>query len=134
MNRMRMAVVGVGHLGKEHARILSASARRGTRRRGRRQPGPGRGRRPLPHDAFDSHYDLLDQVDAVAIVAPTLYHHPVARAFLERGVPVLVEKPVAATVAEADELVALARPRGPVPGRAHRAVQPGVRRTDHAGR
>src|SRR6266567_1816033 len=113
MNRIRMAVVGVGHLGKEHARILSglpevdlvgvadvnhAQAKVIADRCGA--------------EAFDSHHDLYDLVDAVSIAAPTLYHHMIARSFLERGIPILVEKPITTTLAQADELVEIAASRG----------------------
>jgi predicted dehydrogenase len=62
----------------------------------------------LGTEAFDTHEPLLDRVDAVSVVTPTVYHHAVAAAFLRRGVPVLVEKPVCRTVAEADDLIRLA--------------------------
>ena len=52
--------------------------------------------------------DLLGQVDAVSVAVPTKAHREVAGAFLARGIPTLVEKPLAATLAEAEELVALA--------------------------
>jgi predicted dehydrogenase len=113
MNRIRMAVVGVGHLGKEHARILSHfpdvelvgvadvnySQAQAVAERCRTQ-------------AFDTHEDLLDIADAVSIAAPTLFHHGIARAFLERGVPVLIEKPITTTLAQADELVEIAAAGG----------------------
>ena len=51
---------------------------------------------------------VLGQVDAAVIAVPTNLHHEVARAFLERGLHVLIEKPLAATLAEADDLVNLA--------------------------
>jgi predicted dehydrogenase len=51
---------------------------------------------------------VLDQVEAAVIAVPTHLHHAVARAFLERGRHVLIEKPLAATLAEADDLVNLA--------------------------
>jgi predicted dehydrogenase len=51
---------------------------------------------------------ILDRVDAAVIAVPTDRHHEVARACLERGVHVLVEKPIASTLEEADELVDLA--------------------------
>ena len=132
MNRIRMAVIGVGHLGKEHARILSASPDVELVGVADVEPGPGPGgRRPVRDRGVRDHDDLLDQVDAVSIAAPTLYHHAIARSFLERGIPVLVEKPITTTLAQADELVEIARrPGRPVPGRAHRAVQPGVRGAD----
>ncbi|MGL4423387.1 MAG: Gfo/Idh/MocA family oxidoreductase, partial [Gemmataceae bacterium] len=57
------------------------------------------------HDTFEN---LLDTVDAVSVVTPTIYHHHVASAFLRHGVPVLVEKPICRTVEEADDLIRLA--------------------------
>lgn len=113
MNRIRMAVVGVGHLGKEHARVLASfpdvelvgvadvnlAQARGIADRCRTR-------------AFDDHEDLFDLVDAVSIAAPTLYHHAISRSFLERGIPVLVEKPITTTLAQADELVEIAAAQG----------------------
>jgi predicted dehydrogenase len=113
MNRLRMAVVGVGHLGKEHARILAGlndvelvgvvdisaeQARLVAERCGT--------------TAYTDYLPLLDRVDAVVVAAPTIHHHAVATRILERGVPALVEKPIATTVAEADDLVRVARERG----------------------
>ncbi len=113
MNRIRMAVVGVGHLGKEHARILSTfpdvelvgvadvnwnQARAVAERCQTR--------------AFGDHEDLFDEVDAVSIAAPTLYHHAIARSFLKRDLAVLVEKPITTTLAQADELVEIADRQG----------------------
>ena len=51
-------------------------------------------------------------VDAVSIAVPTGAHHEVASVFLKAGVDVLLEKPIAATLAEADELIALAEAKG----------------------
>jgi predicted dehydrogenase len=55
---------------------------------------------------------LLDQVDAVTIVVPTPAHHKVAMAALARGKHVLIEKPIATTLAEADEMVTTAAAKG----------------------
>lgn len=55
---------------------------------------------------------LLGAVDAVTIVVPTIAHHEVAMVALERGRHVMIEKPLAATLAEADELLALAKRKG----------------------
>jgi predicted dehydrogenase len=110
MSRLRVAVIGVGHLGKEHARILaglpdvelvgvvdtSAEQAQAVATR-------------VGTQAFTDYRPLLDQVDAASIVVPTTAHYPVAHAFLKRGIPVLVEKPLAATVDEAEGLVELAR-------------------------
>jgi predicted dehydrogenase len=58
--------------------------------------------------AFADYREILGLVDAVSIVVPTQYHHEVAKAFLERGVHVLLEKPITTTIAEADELIGIA--------------------------
>src|SRR5689334_23769811 len=55
---------------------------------------------------------LLGRVDAVVVAVPTAQHLSVARPFLERGVHVLVEKPMATSLAEADEMIALAKETG----------------------
>ncbi len=62
--------------------------------------------------AVADYHDLLGAVDAVSIVTPTPAHFAIARDFLEAGAHVLVEKPVTETVAQARELVDLAREHG----------------------
>jgi predicted dehydrogenase len=115
MARLRMAVVGVGHLGKEHARILAGledvellgvvdvNAEQ-ARTIGAR----------LGVASYTDYRPLLDRVDAVSVVVPTSQHHAVAADFLRRGLPVLVEKPLAPTVEEAEALVELAERAGAV--------------------
>ncbi|HET7217597.1 MAG TPA: Gfo/Idh/MocA family oxidoreductase [Vicinamibacterales bacterium] len=110
---LRVAVVGVGHLGKHHARILAAlegasltavvdklperaaeiAAAHGTR-------------------ALSDSRELIGQVDAVTVAVPTELHREIALPFLERGIAVLVEKPMARSLAEADEMIAAARASG----------------------
>ena len=109
---LRIAVIGVGHLGKHHARILGGldgaqlvAVVDPDSERAAAAAGPG-------VRALASHTDLLGEVDAVTIATPTELHHDIARAFLERGVSVLVEKPIARTVAEADALIAAATAAG----------------------
>ncbi|MDH5632818.1 MAG: Gfo/Idh/MocA family oxidoreductase [Gammaproteobacteria bacterium] len=112
-DKLRVGVVGVGYLGKFHARIYSEmegvdlvgvvdsdaavaesiAAEYNTR-------------------AYTDFRDLLDKVDAVNIVVPTSYHLDVARPFLERGIHMLMEKPIATTVEEGEQLVALAEKAG----------------------
>ncbi len=112
---LRVGVVGVGALGRHHARVYAG----------------------LPHVALAGVHDvdaaraaeiaaqfgcgtfasvdaMAAAVDAVSVAVPTIEHHRVARAFLEAGVHVLVEKPMTATLAEADELIAVAGARGRV--------------------
>lgn len=60
-------------------------------------------------EALTDYRDLLERVDAVSIVVPTRWHFEIARAFLETGSHVLLEKPITTTVAQAQQLIDLAR-------------------------
>ena len=115
-DRLRAAVIGVGHLGRHHARILSAlegvqlvavvdtnSERAATAAATTGAP------------ALADFRDVLDgRVDAVSIAVPTELHRDIALPFLERGIAVLVEKPIARSLSEADELVSAAQRSGAV--------------------
>jgi predicted dehydrogenase len=110
---LRTAVVGVGHLGRLHARILSSLE--GSRLVAVVDTLPGRAAEiaaPIDARALTDYRELLDSVDAVSIAAPTELHKEIALAFLERGVAVLVEKPMARTLDEADAMIAAARKSG----------------------
>ncbi len=109
MKRLRVAVIGVGHLGKEHARILAglpdielvgvADVNHEQAHAIARKHGT---------QAFADTWPLLNLVDAATIVVPTSYHLAVASEFLKRGIPLLVEKPLARSSADARALVDLA--------------------------
>ena len=127
---LKLAVVGAGHLGRIHARLLAEMAdvelvgvvdpvAAGRAKRGRRLPAP----RPVPTTASCS------AASTRAVVAtPTRFHHAVALDFLRHGMPLLVEKPLAANLAEADELVAAAARHGVrAASRPHRTIQSGLR-------
>jgi predicted dehydrogenase len=113
---LRTAVVGVGHLGRQHARIHSDLAAAG-----------------LTQFAFVCDLDektahdiaserkvewstdwrkLIGSVDAVSLAVPTESHCEIACGLLEAGIHVLVEKPIARTLAEADEMIAAAAKSG----------------------
>ncbi len=62
--------------------------------------------------AFDSVESLVDACEALTIVVPTPAHYEVARTALERGRHLLIEKPLTATLAQADELLAIAERTG----------------------
>ena len=113
MTRPRVAVIGVGHLGKHHARILASlpdadfvAAVDLVAERAHAAVA-GTGAEPLTDAA-----GLLDRVDAVVIAVPTAAHVEVARPFLERGVHVLVEKPMTTTLEEADQMLRIAAASG----------------------
>jgi predicted dehydrogenase len=108
-----MAVVGVGHLGRHHARLLAAMD--SVELVGVVDIKPDRADEVASIcgvAAFTDARDVLDEVDAVSVAVPTVSHVEVAAPFIERRVPVLVEKPLAATVAEADALLDAAARHG----------------------
>jgi predicted dehydrogenase len=99
----------VGHLGRHHARILSTLpgvtlAAVVDTNRARADEIAAAHRTRAAYDARD----VIGQVDAVTVAVPTALHREIALPFLEAGVPALVEKPLARTVAEADALIATA--------------------------
>ncbi len=110
MESLRVAVVGVGHLGKEHARILKSMAdvELVAVVDANNDQAQAIGKK-LDCLAFTSHRPLLQLADAVVIAVPTVYHHNVAAEFLRSGIPTLVEKPLAATLEQAQDLVELSR-------------------------
>ena len=115
MTTLRMAVIGVGHLGQHHARILANTP--GVKLVGVVDANIDQARRIADKhnsEGYDRIEPLFDQVDAVSVVTPTSFHHSVAMEFLERRIPVLVEKPMCKTVAQADELIEVAK-RNAVP-------------------
>jgi predicted dehydrogenase len=107
---LRIAVIGVGHLGKHHARILSSLpgvelvAVVDTNRPRADEIAAACRTRAL-YDARD----LTGRVDAVTVAVPTELHRDIARPFLDARVSVLVEKPLARSLDEADDLIAASR-------------------------
>src|SRR5690606_33811067 len=104
--RVRVAVIGVGHLGKHHARIYhenipeadlvcvvdsDAEAARAVADQ-------------YGIEWRDSYYELPEGIQAVSVVTPTEIHHEITRALLARGLHVMVEKPIALTVEQAEEM------------------------------
>jgi predicted dehydrogenase len=112
---LRIAVIGVGALGRHHARILSALpgaslvAVVDTNRARADEIAAAHGTRPL-YEAGG----LRGLVDAVTVAVPTEIHRDVAIPFLDAGIPVLVEKPIARSSAEADEMLATAAGSGAI--------------------
>jgi predicted dehydrogenase len=111
---LRVAVIGVGHLGKHHARILTALP--GVTLVGVADPDAARAAGIAAAHGTQAFADAsaLPPVDAVVVAAPTELHAELAGPFLSRGVSVLVEKPVTRTLEEADGLIALAARYGAV--------------------
>ena len=112
---LRIAVIGVGHLGKHHARILSSLpgvelvAVVDTNRPRAEEIAAAHN----THAAFD-YRDIIGRVDAVTLAVPTERHRDLSRALLAAGIHVLVEKPMARSIAEADDMIEAAADAGVV--------------------
>lgn len=110
MKRLKVAVVGVGHLGRIHARLLAQNDRFDLV--GVVDPDAEARQRVADEcnaPPYADHGGVIDDVSAVVIAAPTRLHHSIGQLYLERGIHVLMEKPLAASTVEADELVESAR-------------------------
>ncbi len=106
MKKLKTAVIGVGHLGKFHAEkyqqletteliaVCDIDKPTCDKIAHQLQVSP----------VYDFRY-LLDQVDAVSIVTPTMTHYTIAKFFLEAGVHILLEKPVSQTLNEVEDLI-----------------------------
>ena len=113
MSALKIGVVGVGHLGSAHARnykqisgielvgihdVIESLAEERSRELG------------CVH--FVELEELLDRVEAVSIVVPTKFHYDIGMKALERGLHILIEKPITRNLEEADELIACAAGKG----------------------
>ena len=110
MQRLKVAVVGVGHLGKEHARVYAEL------------PGvelygvvdiQGKQAEKIAQQYntrhFSNYKEVIDKVAAVSIAVPTKSHYAIAKEFLQQGVHVMIEKPMTGTVSEARELIGISK-------------------------
>ena len=108
---LKVAVIGAGHMGRLHAQKLAALNE--VRLVGIADPDESRGRALAEQHAcafFPGYQGILrEKADAAVVAAPTDRHHEIARACLEAGLHVLVEKPLAQSLREADELLFVAR-------------------------
>jgi predicted dehydrogenase len=113
MKKLRIAVIGVGYMGKFHAEKFSASAEANLVAVVDADAARAKEIAAALGCAHEIDYrTLLSKVDAVCVAVPTERHHAVVSACLEAGVHVLVEKPLARTLIEADALLELARAKG----------------------
>jgi predicted dehydrogenase len=111
--RLPVGVIGVGALGQHHARHLAqldevklvGICDLDTERAASIAD-------ELGTSAFEDLDDLLERSEAVTVAVPTPAHGEVGLRALERGVPVLMEKPLTATLTEADDLIASANRQG----------------------
>ena len=134
---LRVGVVGCGSFGRNHARVyrdLHADSSQNVEFVGIVDADCARGEstaKEFGTRSFHSPDELIAAgVQAASVAVPTIHHLSVARQLMENGVDVLIEKPLAATVAEADELIGIARKHGRVAQAGHlERFNPAVRAT-----
>lgn len=104
-----MGLVGAGHVGKEHARLLASLPQAELVGVVDTDPAKRERAQALGVPFFEDYRDLFGKVEAVSIATPTSTHAAIAREFLAKGIHTLVEKPFTLRLEEADELIELAR-------------------------
>jgi predicted dehydrogenase len=105
----RVAVIGAGQFGHNHARVYSEIA--GVELVAVCDINEATGRavaQKYNTDFVADFRQLIGRVEAVSVAVPTVAHHQIACQMLDAGIAVLVEKPIAATLAEADDMIAAA--------------------------
>jgi len=105
---LKVGVLGAGHLGKIHLRLLNESSKYDLI--GFYDPDAINGKKvsdEFGYTYFDNINTLIDAVDVVDIVTPTLSHYDCAKKSIEKGRHVFIEKPITNTLQEAEELIKL---------------------------
>jgi len=108
MSKIKVGVIGVGHLGKEHARIYSQLENAELVALCDIDPAKEEKAKELGVPFTTDFRKLLPQVQAVSVSVPTSQHYAVAKEFLAAGIHTLIEKPMTSTLEQADELIELA--------------------------
>ncbi|WP_299432642.1 Gfo/Idh/MocA family oxidoreductase [uncultured Maribacter sp.] len=106
---LKVGVLGAGHLGKIHLRLLNESNKYTLI--GFYDPDAINGKKvadQFGYTYFDNINALIDAVDVVDIVTPTLSHYDCAKKAIEKGKHIFIEKPITNTLEEAEELISLA--------------------------
>jgi len=106
---IKVGVIGLGNMGQHHARLYSQL---NCELVGVADIIPERAKEigeKYGTKYYSDYHDLLPKVEAVSIAVPTTLHHAVALDFLKEGVHCLVEKPIAFSLDESDEMIEMAR-------------------------
>ena len=114
-DKLRVGVIGVGHLGEYHVQKYKAMPN--VHLVGVVDTHPDRAdeiARRYDVTAYNSHEKILDRVDAVSLAVPTEMHFEVAKDILSRGIHLLIEKPITYELDPADTMVNMAKDKGVV--------------------
>src|SRR3990167_3617690 len=109
MKKLKAAVIGTGHLGKEHARIYHLISDVELVAICDLDPSKAELAQQLNTRFVSDFPDILSEIDIASVVTPTSTHYKVARDLLSAGIHTLVEKPVTSRIEEADELIEIAK-------------------------
>lgn len=107
---LKIGVLGAGHLGKIHLRLLNQSSK--YELVGFYDPNSENAQKvsqEFGYKKFDSIEELIDNVEVVDIVTPTLSHYDCAVMAIKKGKHIFLEKPISNTVAEAEHIISLAK-------------------------
>ena len=108
--KLKVGVLGAGHLGKIHLRLLHQSEKYDLIGFfDENQSVKDNIEREFGFKAFGSAAELIDAVEVVDIVTPTLFHHKLAKQAVENSKHIFIEKPITQTVSQAEELIELAK-------------------------
>jgi len=113
MDKLRVGIIGVGYFGTQHARILSYLEKvdfKGVADIDSNKSMVIGNRHSVPY--YENFEDMLDEIDAGIVAAPTSEHFYIAEKLLKEGKSVLLEKPMTDTLEQAERLVALAKKNG----------------------
>jgi predicted dehydrogenase len=113
--KLKVGVIGVGYLGRLHAEkyaLMNNVDLVGVVDINKQQAEQVA--KKLKTDAYVDYKELIKKIDAASIVVPTPEHFTISKKCLESNVDVLIEKPMAATVKEADELIRISESGGKI--------------------
>ncbi|MCC6758519.1 MAG: Gfo/Idh/MocA family oxidoreductase [Candidatus Omnitrophica bacterium] len=111
MRKINIAIIGIGHLGSRHLKVLS-ELKNIVNIVGVCDVKEDRTERLARHynvPFFEDYRELAGKIDAVNICVPTTLHHKIGKFFLENGVHTFIEKPITMDIAQADDLIAVAQ-------------------------
>lgn len=112
--KLKIGIIGVGHMGQYHVNVVTMLPHRfelmGVY--DAQEERAAEVANKFETIAFDTIDDLLEHIQAVIIAVPTTLHHSIAKKALEKGIHVLLEKPITETVEQAEELIHIANKKG----------------------